>query len=323
MGVNQGGSVGRDNIQIQAEGDVTVNLGGDGSTGGDAAPDKKPSPRLWLLAVPVGILLLVGALQQRGDPRADNGAFVLPGDRWPAGATLDAVTGPVLAGLRSCAKATSAEPVNCPQRAGSVNDQVSDVRWELVGDPADGARASFHDGRFDVIGHAVMTVAYKNFTSAVVERHPVRFRASVAWRDGRAELVGGAIRPTKVEPSDRPITKQRPAGDQTARVQAALRKAFADCLASRRSPLPPACPQDPLQGTGAKTVDWTFDGDPLQNVRVTNDDAWGLIRVRGDFALNGTYHDLFGRHPQTFRGVYEATLVASKDGVTVLQIQKT
>ncbi|WP_147341531.1 hypothetical protein [Actinomadura logoneensis] len=328
--MNQGGHVGGHNVQIDAEGDVTVNLssgdasgsGRSGGSGGEAAGEKKKtSPWAWLLALTVGVLLLVAALRQQADPDADNGAFVLPGDRWPAGATLEAIAGPAAAALRSCAKATSTEPVNCPQRAGGRNDQVSDVRWELFGDPVDGARATYHDGRFDLIGHAFMTVTYRTLTATVIEQHPVRFRASVAWRNGAAELVG-RIRPTKVEPKDRPITKQRPPAAVTGRLEPVLRQAFADCLAARRSPLPPGCPQDVLPGFRAGNVDWVFDGDPLQNTRTTTDDAWGVIRVKGDFALNATYRDLFGKETGSLRGAYEATVVTVKDGLRVVQISK-
>jgi hypothetical protein len=46
----------------------------------------------------------------------------------------------------------------CPQR---VSDAAGgQVTWALDGDPADGSRVTYQDGRFDVVGHAVMTVSY-------------------------------------------------------------------------------------------------------------------------------------------------------------------
>lgn len=327
MGGSQQASSGRDAVQVSHNGDGNIHIElGDRSTSDQASEANPSSPMSYKTKILIGVGILLLAIvgpclpqhksQQKGIP------FIDPGDPWPVGSTLQSIAAPILAKLQSCAMATATKPITCPQVADSAEDQVTDVRWKLIGDPIDGARPSFHAGRFDVIGHAVMTVTYSEpLLGPRYELHQIRYRATVAWNNG-APTLEGTLGQTDIEPK-KPIRKQTPPADVLTQARPAVQQAFSDCIAATRAPLPPTCPQDPQNAMPIKNARWSFDGDPLQNTEVKFDASWGLIHLRGNFALKVSYRLLLsGERSNPMNGVYDAVLSPDGPKVKVLQIGK-
>ncbi|TDD94157.1 hypothetical protein [Actinomadura rubrisoli] len=321
----QPGRAGRDQIQVQNARVVNINNGSSiKDAGAEAAQSAQRlgSKNKILIGIAVGLVIIVGPFLSGKGEQPKEVSFIEPGDRWPIGATWQAIAAPIRAKLDSCAKATVVNPITCPQSVDTGYVQARGVHWDIIGDPIDGARFSFHEGRFDVIGNAVMTVRYQtDYDGSQFALQMMHYRATVAWDNGRPTLEG-SVGPTKVKPKT-PIKKQAPTAAAMNQTRAAVVQAFVDCLNTRRVPLAPTCPQDPSNGITSKDAKWTFDGNPVQNTISIVDTAWGLIRFRGDYSFQVSYRDILSlKHSEAMSGKYEAIISTAGSEVQVLQIVK-
>lgn len=315
MTAQQHGNIGRDNYQIQAGGLVVINPGDEPPESSEPPPNPMPWLAGMLVAVAVGLLILGAVFSSDG--RSEE-SFPKRSDHWPAGSTNSAVLAPVLAKLNSCAREKVPKPETCPQQ---VSDAASEqVTWALDGDPADGARVTYHDGRFDVVGHAVMTVSYDSYIGQKFSVHRVAYRAKVTWNSGHPVLEG-PLNSTNVKPNAPPVAKK--ANGQTwSQVQRSLQRAFEICVESREAPMPLYCPRDSQTDMPADRARWHLDSDPLLDTRSTFDASWGLIHVIGNYAV--TVHTE-GWWPRTERGggTYDAVLAVRSNGwPQVLRIER-
>ena len=280
-----------------------------------------------LAAIVIVLLILISqGVEDQAARDSQDGAhsipFVEPGDPWPAGATKEQITYPIVAKLVSCSKATALKPLTCPNANNDSAAEASGVHWELVGDPGDGAAISFHGTKADVIGHAAMTVSYEDFTGPKFELHELQYRTTVDWNNGNPQIIS-PLSPTKITPKKAVITKRQPSTEAWSNIESALRKAFARCVASRKIPMPPTCPRNLDADTDLGRGRWSFDGDPLLNTASSYDSSWGLIHVKGNYAFNFTHNVLFfGPQSESRSGVYDAALVATGAHVRVLEIVK-
>lgn len=308
--VEHNGPTGGHNIQIQI--------------GGNDEPPESPEPPPSLTAWFVGFLVIAGIfflvvklVSLLGGSGGKEEAFPKRSDRFPAHATTPAVLAPIVSKLKSCAAEEVPEPVNCPQR---VSDATS-VRatWNLVGDPAAGARIKHHEGRFDVIGHALMTATYDSYTGQKFSLQRLTYRAKVNWNNGHPVLAG-QLQTTKAKP-DAPVVKSI-TGQTWSHVQASLQQAFKRCELSRIAPMPLDCPHDPQTDVAAEDAHWRFDGNPLQNTSSTFDPSWGLINVTGNYAVTLRTGG-WGPLTEHGGGAYNAVLAVDSTGwPQVLRIER-
>jgi len=306
---NHGATAGH-NIQIQI--------------GGDAEPPESPEPppsfTPWVVGffTIAGIFFLVVKLVSfLGGSDSKEDAFPTHSDPWPARATTPAVLAPVVSKLQSCAAEQVPEPVNCPQR---VSDATSErATWNLVGDPAVGTRIKYRQGRFDLIGHALMTARYDGFTGQKFSLQRLIYRAEVNWNNGHPVLAG-QLRTTSTNP-DAPVIKSA-TGQTWSHVQVSLQQAFRRCELSRVAPMPLDCPHDPQTDIASGDAHWHFDSNPLQNTSSVFDPSWGLINVTGNYAVTMRTG---GWTPLTEHGggAYKAVLAVDRTGwPQVLRIER-
>ena len=220
--------------------------------------------------------------------------------------------------LSICAQEPTASPANCPQPVADNYSSVTDVRWSLHGDPADGARIVYLDHQFQVAGRAVMTVAYTDYQGSEFSLQLVNYRAWVEWNNGNPSLTGI----TSFNSGDPPtIVKQKPLASWSS-VASAVLNAFHRCTTYRTAPLPPQCPNDPSAPIDGSNATWQLDNDPLGNAGGCFDPSTGLIHVTGTFYMSVSYSEvLFGTQHADLQGNYRASVAIDDGKPVVLQIQ--
>ncbi|WNV84185.1 hypothetical protein [Umezawaea sp. Da 62-37] len=244
----------------------------------DADGASKPPAGLPLVALlVVGVLIF---LSQGVGGNVGTTAFPAePGTR-PAGATDEAVVAAIGRKLVLCASEVVLKPANCPQAVPSAQP-AHGVRWELLGDPVDGAQVRWDDGRAFVRGNAVMTVRFDTAAGPESSTQTFQYQAEFPWQGDRTAIddvyrVEGARAGV--------ITKRHPAWSEQD-VLAVVRDGFVRCVGTSASPMPSGCPGTP---STPKTTDvsWTFEGDPPPNANTRQrfDDQYGLIHVVGSYS---------------------------------------
>jgi hypothetical protein len=272
----------------------------------------------WIVAVIV-VVAMIGLITKCGGAGAgdSDGPFPKKTDPWPAGASRPAIMVPVVSKIQACAEVRVLNPVNCPQKVPGVDGDISKVNWSLEGDPGDGAVIRYHAGRFDVIGHAVMTVVYNAYDGPAFTLRKVNYRASVPWNNGA--VVVNSIGNTTVNPKP-PIVKRNPQLS-LSQITPSLREAFKHCTSVHVAPLPDDCPTPHDKAVvPSNNAKWTLDGDPLLNAQSSFDGEWGLTHITGSYAMTVHYSDLFGSHTQEQNGTYDAAISADGSIVRVLRI---
>ncbi|MHB8589380.1 MAG: hypothetical protein ACYDA0_11080 [Candidatus Dormibacteraceae bacterium] len=119
----------------------------------------------------------VGAIQPTQDA---------PGLQRPAGATDQAATSLVAAGLANCAKSTAEYLADCPQKL--IDVLPTNITWSMTGDPMAGASVNFDSstGIFSVHGNLPMTASYQSgWFSKTRASFATSYTAFLLW-DGQA-----------------------------------------------------------------------------------------------------------------------------------------
>jgi hypothetical protein len=236
--------------------------------------------------------------------------FPSHGDRWPAGATTEAVMAPALSALRACAAAPVLTPVNCPQAQPDVYSDSVNVQWSLHGNPADGAKVKHWRGKFYVAGNAVMEVSYSDtLGDDSMAIQVVHYRAYLLWRNKAASLISII----GVSAASGPVIAKNEPTVAIGDVKKAVLAAFKSCAASKSAPLPTQCPTASSSDIAAGAAHWRLTADPLLNIHESFDTSSGLIHVTGSFAMEATYSDtLMGSAQNSNAGNYDA--IVSIDG---------
>jgi hypothetical protein len=303
--------------------------GGGGRGGGRSAPGfssqlgghrmrrltawARAHPRKAIASIVVVIIVIAAANSAHGGgkPTTANTS-----SSWPSGATRSAVLAPVVAALKSCAQAATAQPANCPQQGISANTII----WALYGDPSEGALISYSSGTFTVVGNAVMTEHYEDPSLGNgLKVLPTAYQATVAWNKGHPQLT--ALASPQSPPA---ITVPRPAvTDQ--QVEAAVAQAFNACLAANSLTLPVRCVSEDFSGdsfNSPTSIVWHSTQNPLLNAAVTYDSSSGILHVVASYAISVTWTDSNGSESQQDSGNYDAQVVDNNGSLTVLKIAK-
>ncbi|HUQ58260.1 hypothetical protein [Lentzea sp.] len=233
----------------------------------------------------------------------------------PFGIDEDVIARLVADKLNMCVEEAVPVPVNCPQR--HTAPIRGTVAWGLAGDPRDGMRIVWHDGRVIASGSAIMTLWYHGGDD--FEVIPVRFTTNVRWRgqETSVEDVGPII-------SGGPGALEHGRGLEPTRevIREAIRFKFTECMIEEVSPMDGRCPH----ATGApfhRNVRWNLHGDPAGNLDIATDQEFGLVRVTAGYSMTAFFRD-DGIHdgplPQfsLLSGTYVATLVPTRNGGAVV-----
>ncbi|GAA2611746.1 hypothetical protein GCM10010399_48250 [Dactylosporangium fulvum] len=268
------------------------------------------------------LLVILGCYNMIKDSPEPKPSFPSENGQRPEGSNDQAVLGAALDALRSCVKAPVLKPVHCPQQINDFNaDNAADVAWRLHGDPSDGARVVFNgeEGRFHVLGTAVMTVSYKEAPNQPRFRlRIVHYWARIEWTNNQPRLA--EIR--AYDDSPRPETNKRNPYVPDDVAFPLVEQAFQTCAAAKSSPMTPECPasKNPIQSNKAE---WKLNGSPLVNAHATFDSPSGLIHVTGNYSITVVYKLwLSGTTSQTETGQYDAVLSVDDGKPVVLRIQK-
>lgn len=268
----------------------------------DARQSRRKAMRI-LLSVVGTVVVLCGLIQAIPDPKPS-----LPEENGtrPAGSNDPAIVQAAISALDRCAKTVVLQPVNCPQEVGGWNDGAHDVKWLIHGNPAEGAIVRYNgvEGRFHVLGTAVMTASYQTPLGPELKLRVIQYWARVEWNAGKPVVAG--IR--KYDDSPRPPTPKSNPGIAGNELLYLVGTGFERCASAKRSPLPPEC----LPGTTLTSSDkakWSLDGDPTINAVATFDDSTGLIHVVGDYSMKLAYSVfLLGPTSEPYSGRYDAVI---------------
>lgn len=290
-------------------------------TGPRAPKYSSTSLNLKTIGVLFGIVVVVVILAYSCSSGSTNTSSTFPqhGGAWPKGATGSIIIAPVIQRLNVCAKETTASPANCPQSLSDSYSEVTNVRWSLHGDPADGARIVYLDHQFQVAGNVTMTVDYSDYNGSEFSLQLVNYRAWVDWNNGSPSLNGITNFNSGVPPT---IVKHKPSVSWSS-VTSAVLNAFHQCATYRTAPLPQQCPTDPNSSIyGGSNAKWQLDNDPLGNAGGCFDPSSGLIRVTGSFFMSVSYSEtLLGTQHGDLQGNYKAFVAIDSGKPTVLQIE--
>ena len=228
-------------------------------------------------------------------------------------AGVDAAKAAIKTGFDACAKSTSFQPPECPQR----NDTyfVHSAQWQLVGDPLQDLAISFdQDLSPYATGHYQMEIAYQG--SAQGTQHDVSsggYKAQLLVAS--TDIAVASISEVQGLPA-----LQRPAGasDQTAKDL--VSRALQQC-ALQKLQIPPDCPQTIIVAA-ATNFRWTLRGDPMANATVTFDQQSGVFTVHGAFAMSAAY-DWFGNaeNEKSFYADYNGLLFWDGQSLVLVTIQ--
>jgi hypothetical protein len=317
------------NQQGWAGGNV-INIDGSGNqvTVGGPAPDEsgqqeKPEESsggggkfVFVAVVVLAVLWMFSPMDHGSD--SSNGQPDFPGksDPYPTGATNPPVLSAVVVAVQSCAQAVVLKPANCPQSVGGYVSRPTSVHWTLYGDPGGGAYVRFSDGHFHVLGSAIMFATYASDQRPAVSLNVVRYWAQVEWLNGQAKF--SSIR--AYDGSPKLVVRKN---DPKVPADAALvlvKQAFQRCVAGKKLPMAPDCPQG--TGSSGDKATWTLNGDPSVNTHQTFDPATGLTHVKGSYSANARYSlPLLGNQTQTQSGDYDAVFVMGDGKPVLLQIK--
>jgi hypothetical protein len=235
---------------------------------------------------------------------------------WPKHSNADLVMAPVGEWLASCAEEPLLSPEYCPQSVSSSADNVSNVQWVIHGSPTYGARIAYHNGRFYILGHAVMTVTYDSDSGSQWQMQIFGYEAVVTWDGGHATLASSSAVSLTGGPS---VMKHNP-NLPWSEVSNVVETGFRQCAASHVAPLPPQCPDI---GNGGSGVRWQLMNNPLLNARESFDVSTGLVHVTGSFVLSESYSELlFGHQTYTWSGYYNASISLDGTSITLLELEK-
>jgi hypothetical protein len=298
-----------------------------GSPRNSSAPARTASPRnssaspnLKTFGIFIGIAIIIVFLiySCSNGGSTTSSAFPQHGDSWPKGATASSIIAPVVQRLNVCANEPTQSPANCPQSVGDSYSGVSNVRWGLHGDPADGARIVYLDGQFQVAGSVVMTATYNDYQGSEFSLQLVNYHAWVVWNNGNPSLIGITSFNSGTPPA---VVKHKPSFSWPSVASATL-NAFHQCATYRTAPLPPQCPNDPNSPIDGSNAQWQLDNDPLGNAGGCFDPSTGLIHVTGSFYMSVSYSVvLFGTQHSDLQGNYRASVAIDDGKPVVLQIE--
>lgn len=269
----------------------------------------------WVVLCLIAVIVFAGHSALSSDS-ANSAQFPSKTSPWPAHSTARLVLSLVTTRLASCAEEPVLSPVNCPQSASSGGDQVTGVHWAIHGNPSDGAQIRYSDGKFWVLGHAVMTVTYEDsMTGDRWQMNIIGFEATVAWDSGHPTLA--SLQAANPDTGPR-IIKNDP-DLPWAKVTAAVIAGFRHCANEDVTPLPAQC-----MGIGAygNRPVWKLEVNPILNAAETFDPATGLVHVDGSYAMTESYRLPFWNSHETtsLSGNYDAVLSLDGTKVTLLQI---
>jgi hypothetical protein len=271
----------------------------------------------WIIAAVALLCFLGWVFSGSSSPAAGNAETSFPSKSaaWPAQATSAAVLAPVTAWLAACAREVVLSPVHCPQAASAGTDQVSAVRWSLHGNAGDGAVIRYSQGKFWVLGHAVITVTYSD-SGPQWQVDTFGYEATVSWDNGHPAV---ASPPQAVSLDSGPSVVKHDPHVPMAEASALVMAGFKRCAALTVTPLPAQCMQI---GEGGDQARWTLTGDPLLNATETFDPSTGLVHVTGNYAMTDSYHYLFGHQTGYLSGTYDAALSVDGAHATLLDISQ-
>lgn len=236
---------------------------------------------------------------------------------WPAHSNGYLVFAPVGNWLKSCADEPLLAPEYCPQSAVSSAGNVSNVHWVIHGNPSDGTLIAYDDGKFSILGHAVMTVTYDSDAGSQWQLQIVGYQATVTWNHGHPTLISSG--PASLTNGGPGVMKHDP-NLPWSEVSTVVEAGFRHCAAYEVAPLPPQCPDI---GNGGSSVRWRLLNDPLVVARESFDTSTGLVHVTGSFVLQESYSELFfGHQTYTWSGDYNASISLDGTTVTLLQIEE-
>lgn len=289
----------------------------DEAEGAPSGPSKSSLGGIALIVflVAVGCYnLLSGSSQPKSSFPEENG-------QRPPGSSNQAVFDTTLDALRNCAKATVLQPLNCPQAIDDFyTDDAEQVSWRLHGEPGDGAMVVFNgqEGRFHVLGTAVMTVTYKDATGPRLRLRVVHYWSRVEWANNQPKLA--EIR--AYDDTPRPATDKRDPNIADDALFPLVEAAFRKCASTKLSPMPPECPTGKTTPQ-ANRAEWKLNGNPLVNARATFDAPSGLIHVKGNYSATVAYK-LWptGMTSETESGTYDAVVSVDNGKPIVLRIQR-
>lgn len=237
---------------------------------------------------------------------------------WPEHSTAQLVETPVVNWLASCANEMVLSPVNCPQSAPSSGNAVSNVHWALHGNPSDGAQIRYLNGKFWVLGHAVMTVTYTDSAEGNQWHMDIfGYEAAITWNDNHPTLT--SLKPVSLNTG--PLILKHDPHLSLAPVSATVLTGFEQCAALKTTPLPEQCMGIRSYGDHAA---WRLIGNPLLNARQSFDPATGLVHVTGSYAMTDSYKLPFFGNPEneSLSGNYDAVLSLDGTKTSLLQIAK-
>jgi len=267
----------------------------------------------WIVVLIVLALLIYGA-------SASNEAVQFPAKTapWPEHSTAQLVETPVVNWLASCANEMVLSPINCPQSASSNGNAVSNVHWTLHGNPSDGAQIRYLNGKFWVLGHAVMTVTYTDSAEGDQRQMDIfGYEATIAWNNNHPTLASLKSVGLNAGPS---VIEHDPHLPWSL-VSATVLTGFEQCAANKITPMPEQCMGIGSYGDHAA---WRLIGNPLLNARQSFDPATGLVHVTGSYAMTDAYQlPFFGnRENDSLSGNYDAILSLDGTRISLLQIAK-
>lgn len=265
----------------------------------------------------LGALLLIGSILHSCDSNAGNVrdvAFPAEQGTRPAGVDDSRIIALVADKLRLCAAEVVLAPANCPQSESAA--AVHKVRWELVGDPADGMQVVWHNDRFIARGTAIMTLTYGSASGPGAAIKAFHFQTELRWQ-GQHSRVDDIYQP-RVAPAAGTIKKLRfqlPEHDVTS----AVRGGFAACVGVTYSPMPVTCPRTGYT-PAVNDATWRLEADPLVNWSIAPDPEFGLARLTANYSA-ALHRSVDANAPTplyTQSGAYVATLVRAENGTARL-----
>ncbi|MEU9828564.1 hypothetical protein [Micromonospora chersina] len=273
-------------------------------------------PWKWIAGAVAAIIILCNIIPDAPQPKS---SFPAENGTRPAGSNDGAVLAAALGGLQSCAKAVVLQPQNCPQQvkewgAGDANT----VTWRIHGVPGDGAVIHYNgeEGRFHVLGTAIMTASYETASGPDLKLRVIEFWARVEWVAGKAKLA----ELKNYDETPRPAMEKRNPQVPDELALSLVKAAFERCVRTRKSQLPPECP-DTYSGAGSSKVSWKLNGDPSINAKPRFEPSTGLIHVDGNYSVTASYSQLFlGATSKPASGRYDAILSVDDGKPQVLRI---
>jgi hypothetical protein len=288
----------------------------------DADQANAGTSRIGFVALAIVVLVVYGCYNLFRGSSEVKSSFPIENGQRPAGSSDQAVLGAALGALNACAKVVALKPVNCPQIVDDFyTEDAVQVAWRLHGDPGDGARVVFNgeEGRFHVLGTAVMTVSYKDGQGPRLRLRVVQYWSRVEWAGSQPKVA--EIR--AYDDTPKPSTEKRNPNLPDNMVFPLVENAFQRCASARSAPMPPECPSSKNPITVDK-AEWKLNGNPLVNARATFDVQSGLIHVKGNYSATVAYKVwLSGATSRTDSGTYDAVISIDNGKPTVLRIQSS